>query len=106
MNSSREARPRAIDVHAHVIVPEVYAVAAEHNVFSELPTDPGVTDEMRGRIKERAVMSTFVRYSPLLLLALAWELATRRRRTGRSQRSGRSGSSPEPTWRPSWRRAR
>src|SRR5262245_19743095 len=54
MNSSRETRPRAIDVHAHVIVPEVYAVAAEHNVFSELPTDPGVTDEMRGQIKERA----------------------------------------------------
>ncbi|HKA79190.1 MAG TPA: amidohydrolase family protein [Xanthobacteraceae bacterium] len=54
MNSSREVRPRVIDVHAHVIVPEVYAVAAEHNVFSELPTDPGVTDEMRGQIKERA----------------------------------------------------
>ena len=56
MNSSREARPRTIDVHAHVIVPEVYAVAAEHNIFSELPTDPGVTDEMRGKIKERAVL--------------------------------------------------
>ena len=42
-------RARAIDVHAHVIVPEVYAVAAEHNIFSELPTDPGVTDEMRSR---------------------------------------------------------
>ena len=54
MNSSREARARTIDVHAHVIVPEVYAVAAEHNIFSELPTDPGVTDEMRGQIKERA----------------------------------------------------
>ena len=47
--SSTDARARVIDVHAHVIVPEVYAVAAEHNVFSELPTDPGVTDEMRGR---------------------------------------------------------
>jgi aminocarboxymuconate-semialdehyde decarboxylase len=45
---------RAIDIHAHVIVPEVYAVAAEHNIFSELPTDPGVTDEIRGKIKERA----------------------------------------------------
>ena len=56
MSSSREARPRAIDVHAHVIVPEVYAVAADHNVFSELPTDPGVTDEMRRQIKERAKM--------------------------------------------------
>jgi aminocarboxymuconate-semialdehyde decarboxylase len=51
---SQEARARAIDFHAHVIVPEVYAVAAEHNIFSELPTDPGVTDEMRSKIKERA----------------------------------------------------
>jgi aminocarboxymuconate-semialdehyde decarboxylase len=56
MNSSSQARMRAIDVHAHVIVPEVYAVAAEHNIFSELPTDPGVTDEMRGKIKDRAGM--------------------------------------------------
>jgi aminocarboxymuconate-semialdehyde decarboxylase len=53
-NGSGSSRPRAIDVHAHVIVPEVYAVAAEHNIFSELPTDPGVTDEMRGKIKDRA----------------------------------------------------
>src|SRR5262245_31917040 len=56
MTDSNEMNTRVIDVHAHVIVPEVYAVAAEHNVFSELPTDPGVTDEMRGKIKERAVM--------------------------------------------------
>jgi aminocarboxymuconate-semialdehyde decarboxylase len=49
-------RPRAIDFHAHIIVPEVYAVAAEHNVFSELPTDLGVTDEMRSKIKERAAL--------------------------------------------------
>ena len=53
-SSSGRARPGAIDFHAHVIVPEVYAVAAQHNVFSELPTDPGVTDEMRRNIKERA----------------------------------------------------
>jgi aminocarboxymuconate-semialdehyde decarboxylase len=51
---SQQARARAIDFHAHIIVPEVYAVAAEHNIFSELPTDPGVTDEMRSKIKERA----------------------------------------------------
>jgi aminocarboxymuconate-semialdehyde decarboxylase len=50
-----QTRPRAIDFHAHIIVPEVYAVAAEHNVFSELPTDPGVTDAMRDAIKQRAV---------------------------------------------------
>jgi aminocarboxymuconate-semialdehyde decarboxylase len=56
MSPSSQARPRAIDFHAHVIVPEVYAVAAEHNIFSELPTDPGVTDEMRTRIKDRAAM--------------------------------------------------
>ena len=37
-------------------MPEVYAVAAEHNIFSELPTDPGVTDEMRGKIRDRAGM--------------------------------------------------
>jgi aminocarboxymuconate-semialdehyde decarboxylase len=53
-NASGGARPRVIDVHAHVIVPEVYAVAAEHNIFSELPTDPGVTDEMRAQITGRA----------------------------------------------------
>jgi aminocarboxymuconate-semialdehyde decarboxylase len=51
---SGQARPRAIDFHAHVVVPEVYAAAAEYNIFSELPTDPGVTDEMRNSIKARA----------------------------------------------------
>ena len=56
MTSNPPARPRAIDFHAHVIVPEVYAVAAEHNIFSELPTDSGVTDEMRSQIKGRAGM--------------------------------------------------
>jgi aminocarboxymuconate-semialdehyde decarboxylase len=56
MTSSSRARPRAIDFHAYIIVPEVYALAAEHNIFSELPTDPGVTDEMRSRIKDRAAV--------------------------------------------------
>jgi aminocarboxymuconate-semialdehyde decarboxylase len=53
-SNSSQPRPRAIDFHAHIIVPEVYAVAAEHNIFSELPTDPGVTDEMRAKVTERA----------------------------------------------------
>src|SRR5436190_11201283 len=53
-SNSSQTRPRAIDFHAHIIVPEVYAVAAEHNIFSELPTDPGVTDAMRNAVKERA----------------------------------------------------
>jgi aminocarboxymuconate-semialdehyde decarboxylase len=54
VTSSGRTRPRAIDFHAHVIVPEVYAAAAEHNIFFELPTDPGVTDEMRRSIQGRA----------------------------------------------------
>ena len=54
MPLSSRARPRAVDFHAHVIVPEVYALAAQHNIFSELPTDPGVTDDMRKSIKARA----------------------------------------------------
>src|SRR5260370_22312098 len=53
-STSSNRRSRAIDFHAHIIVPEVYAVAAEHNIFSELPTDPGVTDAMRDAIKQRA----------------------------------------------------
>src|SRR5713226_4125778 len=54
--TSGRARERTIDFHAHVIVPEVYDAAAEHNIFSELPTDPGVTDEMRDKIKARAAL--------------------------------------------------
>ena len=50
-----KARP-VIDFHAHVLVPDVYAVAAEHNIFSELPTDPGVTEAMRDQIRQRAGM--------------------------------------------------
>jgi aminocarboxymuconate-semialdehyde decarboxylase len=45
---------RAIDVHAHVIVPEVYAAAAAYNIFSEMPADPRVTEAMRAQIRERA----------------------------------------------------
>src|SRR5262249_56650096 len=54
MPSSSRAPSCPIDFHAHIIVPEVYALAAQHNIFSELPTDPGVTDDMRGSIKARA----------------------------------------------------
>jgi aminocarboxymuconate-semialdehyde decarboxylase len=54
MSSTKKAP--VIDFHAHILVPEVYAVAGEHNIFSELPTDPGVTDAMRDKIKERAGM--------------------------------------------------
>src|SRR5262245_41155482 len=53
VSSAHPALP-VVDVHAHVIVPEVYAAAAEHNIFFELPTDDGVTAEMREGIKQRA----------------------------------------------------
>ena len=53
-SSSPPERRRTIDFHAHVVVPEVYELAGGHNVFSELPADPGVTDEMRDGIKARA----------------------------------------------------
>jgi aminocarboxymuconate-semialdehyde decarboxylase len=55
-NSSPNGLPPAIDFHAHILVPDVYAVAAEHNIFSELPTDPGVTEAMRDQIRSRAGM--------------------------------------------------
>jgi aminocarboxymuconate-semialdehyde decarboxylase len=54
MPGQSTARSRVVDFHAHVVVPEIYAVAGPHNIFAELPTDPGVTDEMRAKIKERA----------------------------------------------------
>jgi aminocarboxymuconate-semialdehyde decarboxylase len=53
MNSAGTAKASVVDFHAHILVPEVYAVAAEHNIFSELPTDHGVTEEMRDKIRER-----------------------------------------------------
>src|SRR4051812_34870184 len=57
MTSSSPGRAeRTIDFHAHVIVPEVYDVTAQHNIFSELPTDPGVSNEMRDSIKARAAV--------------------------------------------------
>jgi aminocarboxymuconate-semialdehyde decarboxylase len=49
----RTPRGQVIDFHAHIVVPEVYAAAAEHNIFFELPTDAGVTYEMQSQIKAR-----------------------------------------------------
>src|SRR3989442_12539935 len=54
MPLSSRARPRAIDFHAHIIVPEVYALAAQHNIFSELPSDTGVPDDVPKGFRARA----------------------------------------------------
>src|SRR5262249_50299930 len=53
-DNANGGRPRAIDIHAHVLVPEGYAVAAEHNIFSALPPAPGVTHAMAAQLHERA----------------------------------------------------
>jgi len=52
-DSSGDSHSPIIDFHAHVVVPEVYSMAGEHNIFSELPSDAGVTEEMRNTIKQR-----------------------------------------------------
>ena len=51
MSSESSHSVRAIDVHAHVVVPEVYALAAEHNIFAELPTDPVHVYSLRIRVR-------------------------------------------------------
>ena len=66
-------------------MPEVYAVAAEHNIFSELPTDPGVTDEMRNQIKGRAGT----------VLARMSDVSERIAKDGRDGR-GRAGAERKP----------
>jgi aminocarboxymuconate-semialdehyde decarboxylase len=55
-HSADKPRTSVIDFHAHVVVPEVYTVAGPHNIFSELPTDAGVTDTMRSDIKKRGAL--------------------------------------------------
>lgn len=43
--------PQVVDVHAHVVVPEVYAETAPHSIFTRLP--PGASDAVRQAAAER-----------------------------------------------------
>lgn len=42
-----DARPRVIDFHAHVLVPEVVEFAKGHGVDTSVPPDPRISDEAR-----------------------------------------------------------
>lgn len=57
---------RVIDVHAHVVVPEVYAETSPHSIFTRLPA--GVSDELRQAAAARGerVISEMADYSDRL----------------------------------------
>jgi aminocarboxymuconate-semialdehyde decarboxylase len=48
------ARPLAIDVHAHVVVPEVYAQTARWSVFARSADDPALSAEARAKARARS----------------------------------------------------
>ena len=47
-------RPRAIDVHAHVVVPEIYEQTSRWSVFAQSTGDPNLSDHARKMAKERS----------------------------------------------------
>ncbi|MTW16962.1 amidohydrolase family protein [Rhodoplanes serenus] len=47
------ARPTAIDVHAHVVVPEVFAATRPHSLFARAEADPSLTETQRAAIAAR-----------------------------------------------------
>jgi aminocarboxymuconate-semialdehyde decarboxylase len=47
------ARRRAIDFHAHLLVPEVYAVTAAHSMFVKSSADPDMDEATRERVRQR-----------------------------------------------------
>ncbi len=53
-HASAGARSFAIDVHAHLLVPEVFAQTAPHTLITKLPQVPPVSDEMKKKAAARA----------------------------------------------------
>lgn len=49
-----EPRPLAIDIHAHLLVPEVYAVTAAHSLFHKMIANSSGSEEVRRKNRERA----------------------------------------------------
>ena len=49
-----ESRPLAIDIHAHLLVPEVYAVTAAHSLFHKMITNSSGSEEVRRKNRQRA----------------------------------------------------
>src|SRR6202035_4026074 len=46
-------RRHAIDFHAHLLVPEVYAVTAAHSMFVKSSADPDMDETTRERVRQR-----------------------------------------------------
>lgn len=47
-------RPLAIDVHAHVVVPNIYEQTSRWSVFAQSTNDPNLSDDARKKVKERS----------------------------------------------------
>ena len=47
-------RPLAIDVHAHVVVPDIYEQTSRWSVFAQSTNDPALSDEARKKARERS----------------------------------------------------
>ena len=45
--------PCAIDMHAHLMIPEMYAVTAAHSMFVKSNADPGMNEAARKVVRER-----------------------------------------------------
>src|SRR6266545_679645 len=53
MNSTKRA-PIAIDIHAHVMLPELYAITVGHSAFGKSVSDPTMSPEAQKKAKERS----------------------------------------------------
>jgi len=47
-------RPFTVDVHAHVVLPEVYAQTSRWSVFAQSTSNPGLSDDARRKARERS----------------------------------------------------
>src|SRR5712691_1642126 len=55
MSSAADRRASiAIDIHAHIMLPELYAVTVGHSAFGKSVTDPSMSAEARKKAKERS----------------------------------------------------
>jgi aminocarboxymuconate-semialdehyde decarboxylase len=43
----------AIDFHAHLLVPDVFAVTGPHSLITRLPSDPPISEELKQKSRER-----------------------------------------------------
>jgi aminocarboxymuconate-semialdehyde decarboxylase len=54
MNPAGRRAPIAIDIHAHMMLPEVYAVTVGHSAFGKSTNDPSLGPEAGKKAKERS----------------------------------------------------